>query len=140
MCYSFLTPQPSHSRANTGERMIERNWTARRRSVVRSFTWTITAIAAGVGSVEVAGQWKEVLLGPRQPAGLTQDHGSRAEINRDATLGTVQTVTGNVAQDYSRNFVLYNLQQRLPCRGGARYERGIGGEAAIAGSDSDGAR
>jgi hypothetical protein len=93
--------------------MIERNWTARRRSVVRSFTWTITAIAAGVGSVEVAGQWKEVLLGPRQPAGLTQDHGSRAEINRDATLGTVQTVTGNVAQDYSRNLVLYNNAFRV---------------------------
>jgi hypothetical protein len=54
-----------------------------------------------------------VLLAPRQPAGLVQDHGSRAEINRDATLGTVQTVTGNVAQDYSRNVVLYNNAFRV---------------------------
>ena len=54
-----------------------------------------------------------MLLGPRQPAGLAQDHGSRAEINRDATLGTVQTVTGNVAQDYSRNLMLYNNAFRV---------------------------
>ena len=46
-------------------------------------------------------------------SGLAQDHGSRAEINRDATLGTVQTVTGNVAQDYSRNLVLYNNAFRV---------------------------
>ena len=55
----------------------------------------------------------EVLLAPRQPAGLALDHGSRAEVNRDATLGTVQTVTGNVAQDYSRNVVLYNNAFRV---------------------------
>jgi hypothetical protein len=54
-----------------------------------------------------------VLLEPRQPAGLTQDHGSRAEINRDATFGTAQTLTGNVAQDYSRNLVLYNNAFRV---------------------------
>src|SRR5512144_909917 len=93
--------------------MNEHHWTVRRRSVLRGFTWAMTAVAAGVGSVEVAGQWKEVLLGPGQPADLTQDHGSRAEINRDATLGTVQTVTGNVAQDYSRNLVLYNNAFRV---------------------------
>jgi hypothetical protein len=46
-----------------------------------------------------------VLLGLRQTSGIAQDHGSRAEINRDATLGTVQTMTGNVAQDYSRKWV-----------------------------------
>jgi hypothetical protein len=46
-------------------------------------------------------------------AGLALDHRSRAEINRDATLGTAQTVTGNVAQDYSRNLVLYNNAFRV---------------------------
>jgi hypothetical protein len=66
-----------------------------------------------VASAEVADRWGEVLLGPRQPAGVTLDHGSGAEINRDATLGTVQTVTGNVAQDYSRNVVLYNNAFRV---------------------------
>jgi hypothetical protein len=93
--------------------MIERNWTARRRSVLRTFTWAMAAVAGTVGSVEVWEQWTAVLLGPQQPAALTQDHGSRAEINRDATLGTVQTVTGNVAQDYSRNLVLYNNAFRI---------------------------
>ena len=111
MCYHPCIPRCT--RANTGERMIERNRTVRRHSVLRGFTWAMTAVAAGVGSVEVAEQWKEVLLGPRQPAGLAQDHGSRAEINRDATLGTVQTVTGNVAQDYSRNLMLYNNAFRV---------------------------
>lgn len=93
--------------------MIEHNRTERRRSVLRAFTWAVTAVAAGIGSVEVAEQWRDVLLGPRQPAGLALDHGSRAEINRDATLGTAQTVTGNVAQDYSRNLVLYNNAFRV---------------------------
>jgi hypothetical protein len=93
--------------------MIERDRTIRRHSVFRVVTWAIAAVAAVAGSVEVVEPWREVLLGPRQPAGLTQDQGSRAEINRDASFGTVQTLTGNVAQDYSRNLVLYNNAFRV---------------------------
>ncbi len=87
--------------------------TVGRRSVLRALAWATTAVAAGLGSVEIAEQWKEVLLEPHHPASLAQDHGSSSEINRDATMGTVQTVTGNVAQDYSRNLVLYNNAFRV---------------------------
>ena len=92
--------------------MGEHKPTGRWRSAIRALGWTAAASAAAIGSVEVAEQWKEVLLG-REASGIAQDHGSRAEINRDATLGTVQTVTGNVAQDYSRNVVLYNNAFRV---------------------------
>ena len=92
--------------------MGEHKPTGRWRSAIRALGWTAAASAAAIGSVEVAEQWKEVLLG-REASGIAQDHGSRAEINRDATLGTVKTVTGNVAQDYSRNVVLYNNAFRL---------------------------
>jgi hypothetical protein len=93
--------------------MAEQNQSVERRSTRRALTWAAAAITAVVASAEVADRWGEVLLGPRQPAGVTLDHGSGAEINRDATLGTVQTVTGNVAQDYSRNVVLYNNAFRV---------------------------
>jgi hypothetical protein len=100
--------------------MDEQNQSIGRRTTRRALTWAAAAVTAVVASAEVADRWGEVLLGPRQPAGLTLDHGSGAEINRDATLGTVQTVTGNVAtvtgnvaQDYSRNFVLYNNAFRV---------------------------
>jgi hypothetical protein len=93
--------------------MDEENQSIGRRSTRRAVTWAAAAVTAVVASAEVADRWGEVLLGPRQPAGLTLDHGSGAEINRDATLGTVQTVTGNVAQDYSRNLVLYNNAFRV---------------------------
>lgn len=84
-----------------------------RHFAVRLLGWVTAAIAAVVGSVEVAEQWKEVLVAPSEPASLAQDHGSHAEINRDATLSTVQTVTGSVTQDYSRNVVLYNNAFRV---------------------------
>jgi hypothetical protein len=93
--------------------MDEENQTPRRRSTRRALAWAAAVVTAAVASTGVVDQWGEVLLGPRQPAGLTLDHGSGAEINRDATLGTVQTVTGNVAQDYSRNVVLYNNAFRV---------------------------
>jgi hypothetical protein len=93
--------------------MVEENQSIGRRSIRRALTWAAAAVTAVVASTQVADQWGEVLLGPQQPAGLTLDHGSGAEINRDATLGTVQTVTGNVAQDYSRNVVLYNNDFRV---------------------------
>jgi hypothetical protein len=93
--------------------MDEENPTSRQRSTRRVLTWAAAAVTAVVASTEVADQWGEVLVAPRQPAGLAQDHGSRAEINRDATLATVQTLTGNIAQDYSRNVVLYNNAFRV---------------------------
>ena len=93
--------------------MSEQKTSGRWQSAIRSLGWAAAASAAAIGSVDVAEQWKEVLLGPREASGIAQDHGSRAEINRDATLGTVQTVTGNVAQDYSRNVVLYNNAFRV---------------------------
>lgn len=84
-----------------------------RRSIKRALTWAAAAGTAVVASVEFAGPWLEMPPKPQKPAGLTVDHGSQAEINRGATLSTVQTVTGNVAQDYSRNVVLYNNAFRV---------------------------
>ena len=93
--------------------MDQQKETSVRRSIRRALTWAAAAGTAVVASVEFAGPWLEMPAKPQKPAGLTVDHGSQAEVNRGATLSTVQTVTGNVAQDYSRNLVLYNNAFRV---------------------------
>ena len=80
---------------------------------IRAVGWAAAVVAAALGSVEVAEQWQTVQPAPPPASGIAQDRGSRAEINRDATFGTVQTLTGIVAQDFSRDVVLYNNAFRV---------------------------
>jgi hypothetical protein len=78
----------------------------------------VAAIAAGgfaavLGSTQLAEQWKQFLFGPPLSDGVTQAAGSTAEIGRGSMRSTVQTVTGSVSQDNSRNLVLYKNDFRV---------------------------
>jgi hypothetical protein len=93
--------------------MSERKANPGQHFAMRAVGWVAAVLAGALGSVEVAEQWKMVQPAPSPASAIAQDHRSRTEINRDATVGTVQTLTGDVAQDFSRDVVLHNTAFRV---------------------------
>jgi hypothetical protein len=87
----------------------ERNWHAARSLIA----WIVAAVATVVGSTQLIDQWTEVLVGAQKPVAASIEGGSSAEINRDATQSSIQTVTGSVAQDNSRHVHLYDSAFRV---------------------------
>ncbi|MBK8173799.1 MAG: hypothetical protein IPK66_00410 [Rhodospirillales bacterium] len=79
----------------------------------RVLLWVVPVVAAIAGIVDFAANWKQLESGPPAPPQVEQGPGGSADINREASVGTVQTLGGKVSQDFSKNVILYNNAFRV---------------------------